>query len=69
MVGISKTSIQDVTKRSQLSPSLKVKDRNCILGYTNTYWLSPYADYYFGDNDGMFFILSSCQYFPSKQKG
>ena len=45
----------------------KVKDGDCIGGYTTAQWSNPSDDYYVGDIDAMLFNLSCSRQFPSKQ--
>ena len=45
----------------------KVKDGDCIGGYTTAQWHSD--DKYVGDMDAMLFNLSCCRHFPTKKIG
>jgi hypothetical protein len=48
----------------------KIKDGDCIGGYTNTLWLSPWLrDKYVVDSDAMLFNLSCQRHFPNKGTG
>ena len=45
---------------------MKLKDGECIGGYTKAQWSSPDDNKFFGDSDAMSFNLSCCLNFPSK---
>jgi hypothetical protein len=44
----------------------KIKDGDCIGGFTNAQWSSPNQHKYEGDQDAMLFNLSFCRHFPSQ---
>ena len=45
----------------------RVKDGDCIGGYTKASWSSDLVGKSFGENDAMLFNLSKCRHFPSKK--
>jgi hypothetical protein len=47
----------------------KVKDGDCIGGFTMTHWKSPDSMDYIDDRDAMLFNLSCFRHFPSTLKG
>ena len=48
----------------------KVKDGDCIGGFTKSNWSSPWPHYrYVGNSNAMLFNLSKCRHFPSKETG
>ncbi len=47
----------------------KVKDGDCIGGYTTAQWSGPVKSTFVGDTDAMLFNLSCCRQFPSKRSG
>ena len=47
----------------------KIKDGDCIGGYTKAQWSSPYTDNHVSESEAMLFNLSCCRHFPSKNTG
>jgi len=47
----------------------KVKDGDCIGGYTKEHWQNLFNGKYFIDSDAMLFNLSCQRHFPNKGKG
>lgn len=47
----------------------KIKDGDCVGGYTTAQWSSPDDEKSIGDSNALLFNLSCCRHFPSKQTG
>ena len=48
---------------------LKIKDGDCIGGYTNASWQSPESGLNIGNSDAFLFNLTRCRHFPSLKTG